>query len=449
MSSESPDTPDETSYPDTERQPGTSGPRGWQSGLRKGFIALSYRNYRLFWLGQLVSVTGTWMQSLAQSWLVYEILGATPFQLGLVNVLQFLPVLILGIPAGILADRFPKRNIMIATQLGMMVMAITMTVIVFADVVELWHVYVIAGIFGVARAVDMPTRQAFVSEVVSKDALMNAIALNSALFNTGRIVGPAVAGIMLTIVGPGPLFAVDAASYLAVLTGLLMIRVRPITNPSTDSPLLRLREGLRYVRRDPTIFRTIVMVGMIGIFGMNFNVWVPVLASDYFSAGSSAYGTLFSAMGVGSLLGALSLAFIGRGPNRARMLVAVTLMGAAEISLALIAGSTDALLLGALVLAVVGFTNTNAMSTANTTVQSTAEDHIRGRVMAVYMTVFAGSVPIGALFAGWMTGHFGAPVSVATGGTMVVAAALVQVWFARQSQHATRAATSVTAKADS
>ena len=401
------------------------------SGLREGLVAFSYRNYRLFWFGQLVSVTGTWMQSLAQAWLVYEILGATPFQLGLVNVLQFLPVLIFGIPSGILADRFPKRTILMATQALMMLLAITMTIIVVTDVVQLWHVYVIASMFGIARAVDMPTRQAFVSEVVSKDALMNAIALNSALFNTGRIVGPAIAGILLTVVGPGLLFAIDAVSYIAVLTGLWMMRVAPVAERSTETPLQRLREGIRYIRSDPTISRTILMVGMLGIFGMNFNVWVPVLASDHFSAGSSAYGTLFSAMGAGSLLGALSLAFIGRGPNRMRMIAAVASMGVAEIALALIAGNTDALILGGVALAVVGFANTNAMSTANTTVQTTAEDHFRGRVMAVYMTVFAGSIPIGALIAGWVSGRFSAPISVAAGGTMVIVAALVQVWTSR------------------
>jgi MFS family permease len=400
--------------------------------LRAGLVAFSYRNYRLFWFGQLISVTGTWMQSLAQAWLVYEILGATPFQLGMVNVLQFLPVLLFGIPAGIIADRFPKRSILMATQSVMMLLAIVMTALVVTDLVQLWHVYVIATMFGMSRAVDMPTRQAFVSEVVDKDALMNAIALNSALFNTGRIVGPAVAGVLLSIVGPGPLFAIDAISYLAVLTGLWMIRSTVAPEISTDSPLTRLREGIAYVRADPTISRTILMIGMIGIFGMNFNVWVPVLASDYFSAGSSAYGTLFSAMGAGSLLGALSLAFFGHGPSRVRMIGAVVLMGIAEILLALVAGNTDAILLGGAALAFVGFSNTNAMSTANTTVQTTAEDHIRGRVMAVYMTVFAGSIPIGALIAGWVTGHFGAPVSVAMGGTMVLVAAAVQIWASRR-----------------
>lgn len=401
------------------------------SGLRKGLVAFTYRNYRLFWFGQLVSVTGTWMQSLAQAWLVYEILGATPFQLGLVNVLQFLPVLLFGIPAGIIADRFPKRSIMMVTQSAMMLLAALMAVLVISDTVQLWHVFVIATMFGLANAVDMPTRQAFVSEMVERDALMNAIALNSALFNTGRIVGPAVAGLLLATIGPGPLFGINAISYIAVLTGLWMMDVAPITNTSTVSPLQRLRDGISYVRADPIVSRTILMVGMIGIFGMNFNVWIPVLASDAFAAGSSAYGQLFSAMGAGSLLGALSLAFSGRGPNRNRMIGAVIAMGVTEVFLGVIAVDGTALLLGALSLAVVGFASTNAMSTANTLVQTTAPDELRGRVMAVYMTVFAGSIPIGALIAGWVTGQFGIFVSMAMGGTMVLFAGLFQIWSTR------------------
>jgi MFS family permease len=404
------------------------------AGLRKGFIAFTYRNYRLFWLGQLVSVTGTWMQSLAQSWLVYEILGATPFQLGLVNVLQFLPVLLFGIPAGIVADRFPKRNILMVTQSAMMLLAALLAVLVITDKVQLWHVYVVATTFGVANAVDMPTRQAFVSEMVERDALMNAIALNSALFNTGRIIGPAIAGVLLAVMGPGPLFAINAVSYIAVLVGLMMMDVIPLTNLSAESPITRLREGIAYVRGEPLIFLTIVMVGMIGVFGMNFNVWVPVLASDAFEAGSGAYGQLFSAMGAGSLLGALSLAFSGRGPNRNRMIGAVFVMGCFLVVLGLVAASGTGLLLGAISLALIGFASTNTMSTANTIVQTTASDALRGRVMAVYMTVFAGTVPIGALISGWVTGRFGLAFSLVSGGTMVLLAGVFQVWASRQTR---------------
>lgn len=413
--------------------------RGPVRGLRNGLAAFQYRNYRLLWFGQLISVTGTWMQSLAQAWLVYEVLGASAFQLGLVNVLQFLPVLLFGIPSGIIADKFPKRSIMMVTQLTMMILAATMSTLVFTDAIELWQVYVIATIFGMANAVDMPTRQAFVSELVGKDALMNAIAMNSALFNTGRIVGPAIAGILLALYGPGMLFGINAVSYIAVLIGLTMMKVAPIVNASTDSPIQRLRDGLSYVRTTPLILRTILMVGSIGIFGMNFNVWVPVLASDYFDAGSNAYGALFSAMGAGSLLGALSLAFSGRGPNRKRMVAGVAAMGMSEIALAFVAGTGAALAMGAITLALIGFSTSNAMSTANTTVQTIATDHYRGRVMAVYMTVFAGSIPIGALIAGWVTDQYGTPVSVAMGGTIVLLVAIGQMLAPQQSPSSERA----------
>lgn len=418
----------------TDRTSDSPARRSSFSGLRNGLVAFEYRNYRLLWFGQLISATGTWMQSLAQAWLVYEVLDASAFQLGLVNVVQFLPVLLFGIPSGIIADRFPKRSIMMATQTAMMLLAATMSALVLTDVVELWMVYVIATIFGIANAVDMPTRQAFVSDLVGKEAIMNAIALNSALFNTGRIVGPAIAGTLLALFGPGILFGINAVSYIAVLTGLSLIRVAPILNTSTDSPIQRLRDGLSYVRRTPTIFRTILTVGTIGIFGMNFNVWIPVMASDSFEAGPDAYAALFSAMGAGSLLGALSLAFFGRGPNRLRMLAGMAVMGATEIVLAFVAGSDAALAIGAVTLGIVGFSAANAMSTANTTVQTTAEDHYRGRVMGVYMTVFVGTIPIGALIAGWITDQFGAPASLAMGGTIVLLAALAQFLAPRRAE---------------
>ena len=424
------DPPNNTSPP-ARPTPTTPSARPRYAALRKGFIAFTYRNYRLFWFGQLVSVTGTWMQNLALSWLVYETLGVSPFQLGLVHVLQFLPVLLLGIPAGVIADRFPKRRVLMVTQSVMLVMAASLATLVLTDHITLWQVYALAFGLGMANAVDMPTRQAFVSEMVGKDHLMNAIALNSALFNTGRIVGPALAGILLALIGPGWLFAANAASYLAVITGLVMMSIAPIVGTSSDSPLQRLRDGLSYVRQDPLIFRTVIMVGTIGIFGMNFNVWIPVLASDEFAAGSEAYGTLFSAMGAGSLIGALSLAFFGRGPNRNRMIAAALVMGVAEIASAFVATSDAALIFGALSLGIVGLATTNTMSTANTLVQTRADDELRGRVMAVYMTVFAGSIPIGALIAGWVTDHFGAPASLVMGGTMIIAAGLYQIWSTR------------------
>lgn len=242
------------------------------------FPAFAYRNYRLFFFGQLVSVTGTWMQSLAQSYLVYEVLNASPFQLGLVNVFQFAPVLLLGIPAGVLADRFPKRRILVFTQSVFALLAGVLTILVLLDRIELWQVYAVAAVFGVTNALDMPTRQSLVSEMVGKRAVMNAIALNATMFNTARVVGPAIAGLVLAVFGPVACFAINTVSYGGVIIGLLMMRIMPAAREATGSALVRLKEGLAYVRATPTIYRTIGLVGAVGTFGMNFNIWVPMLA---------------------------------------------------------------------------------------------------------------------------------------------------------------------------
>lgn len=394
--------------------------------------AFTYRNYRLFWCGQLVSVTGTWMQSLTQSYLVYDLLGASPFQLGLVNVFQFAPVLLFGIPAGVVSDRLPKRSILVATQSMFALLAAVLTVLVATGRVELWHVYTVAAVFGITNAFDMPTRQAFVSDLVGKESVMNAIALNSTLFNTGRLVGPAIAGAILALFGPAACFAINAVSYSAVIVGLLMMRLKPIVRGTVGSAKSRLREGLRYVRESPAILRTIVLVAFVGTFGMNFNVWIPMLASDSFGSSASTYGLLFSSMGAGSLVGALTLAFFGRAPSRVRMLGFAISLGVAEMALAYAASvplSTSAGMVG---LAIAGFSSSNAMAMANTTVQTAATDAVRGRVMAVYMTVFAGSIPFGALVSGLIADRYGVQVAIGLGGFITALATIVIAWFQRE-----------------
>lgn len=401
----------------------------WRSGL----IAFKYRNYRLFWFGQLVSVTGTWMQTLAQSYLVYDVLNASPFQLGLVSTFQFLPLLFLGIPAGLVADRLPKRSLLVATQSSFAVLAMVLLALIVSDRVQLWHVYLVAGLFGITNAFDMPTRQAFVSEMVGKEAVMNAIALNSALFNTARLIGPAAAGAILAVFGPSVCFGINAVSYLAVIVGLLMMTVIPRKIPlDTASPLTKLKEGLRYVRATPTIFRTVVLVGVVGMFGINFNVWIPMLASDSFDSGASAYGLLFAAMGAGSLLGALTLAFFGRKPNRTRMLGMAIALGLAEVVLGIAAAIPTSIVIGMMFLGLAGFTSSMATSTANTTVQTASRDEYRGRVMAVYMTVFAGTTPFGSLLVGFIAGHGGPPMAVTFGGAVTAIGAIAVAFMQRQ-----------------
>jgi MFS family permease len=417
------DQSSDTNEPSNDPQP--------DSGLRRGFAALRYRNYRLFFVGQLISVTGTWMQSLAQSWLVVDQLHATAFQLGLVNVFQFGPVLLLGIPAGVIADKIPKRTLLLCSQIIFGLLAATLSVLVASGSVELWHVYLLATLFGLTNAFDMPARQAFVSEMVGKSALMNAIALNSAMFNTGRILGPAVAGVILAAFGPAVCFAINAVSYIAVIIGLLMMKVKPLVKSVTGSAAEQLREGLSFVRRTPDVLRPVLLVAAVGTFGMSFNVWLPLLARDSFNADAGTFGMLFSSMGAGSLVGALAIAFFGRKPSRIRMLLGAASLGIVEVGVAIAASVPLAVGIGMLMLAGCGFAASNTMAMANTIVQTTAPDALRGRVMAVYSTVFMGSTPIGALVAGAISQQAGVVPSMIVGGSVVTIVALALTWLQR------------------
>jgi len=389
-----------------------------------GFAALHYRNYRLFFSGQLVSVTGMWMQSLAQSWLLVDTLKASPFQLGLLPVFQFGPVLLLGIPAGILADRLPKRNLMLMTQVLFSMLAGVLAWLVWQGNVQLWHVYVIATLFGLNNAVDMPARQALISELVPKHALMNAIALNSAMFNTGRILGPAVAGIVLARYGIAACYAINAISYSGVILGLALMRLKTRIADAAGSGVDRLKQGLSYVRNSPDIMRPIMLVLTVGTFGMSYNTWLPLIAGGSFNAGEETFGLLFSSMGVGSLAGALSVAFFSKQPSRSRMLLYAIMLGVVIMTMGFVAAVPLSVGLGMAVLALSGFSASNTMAMANTIVQTTASDELRGRVMAVYSTVFMGSAPLGGLIAGVISDNWGVETSMYIGGIIVAAVAL-------------------------
>lgn len=390
--------------------------------LPHGLAAFRHRNYRLFWFGQLISVTGTWMQSLAQSWLVLS-LTSSAFKLGLVSVFQFAPILLIGLFAGVVADRVPKRRLLVVTQACSGVLAGVLATLVLTGRVELWHVYALALGLGVVNAFDMPTRQAFVVEMVGKDDLMNAIALNSSLFNAARIVGPAIAGLLLALFGPGICFLINAVSYIAVIAGLLMMRLERREVAVAGRGLRQVREGLSYVRATPAVLLPVVLVGVVATFGMNFNIWIPLLAKQDFGAGASGFGLLMSASGFGSLVGALALAFFAQGPRRVLMLGAAAALGALELGLALAGAIPLALPVAMLLLAGIGFASSSTMATANTTVQTNSPDELRGRVMSVYMTVFAGTAPFGGLVAGATAGRFGAPASLAVGGGVTILAA--------------------------
>jgi len=402
------------------------------SGLR-GVRAFRHRNYRLFFGGQLISLIGTWMQSVAQAWLILTLTGDA-FVLGLVSAIQWLPMLVLGLFGGIVADALPKRPTLIATQVAMMALAAVLGLLVLLGAVQVWMILLIAFLLGIANAVDMPVRQAFAVEMVGREDVANAVALNSAMFNMARIVGPAVAGLAIAVLGLPVAFLLNAASFLAVIVGLILMRDEELRSP----PLLprprsvrevgeNLAEGLRYVRATPVVLLATLVVGVVSTFAMNFNVLVPPFARDVLGSGADGLGFLMAGMGVGSLVGALLLAF-ARRPSPWAIAGGALLLGASEIAV----GLTRSYPVGLGLFFFVGLGAIGMAATANTTIQLVVPDGLRGRVMAIYATVFAGSTPIGGLIAGSVASAWGVPVALGVGGALAVLAGLGGIAWLRR-----------------
>lgn len=404
----------------------------------RGSAALKHRNYRLFWTGQMVSLIGTWMQNLAQGWLVLKLTNNNAFALGTVTALQFLPIMLLSVFSGVLADRYPKRKVLLITQSSAMVLAIILALLTTTGVVQVWQIYITAFCLGLANAFDMPARQSFVSEMVGKEDLMNAVALNSSIFNAARFLGPAIAGLIIglgeallhsTLAGVACAFWLNGLSYLAVLNGLARIRTSELfTAPRKAVPgsiLSNLKEGLVYIRQTPKVRSIILLVGMVGAFGVNFNVWIPVLSRSYLQVGAEGYGVLMAALGLGALGRALTMAAQGKRPSQRGVMVMVLLFGLCEV----IVACSSWYFVSLVFMFLAGVASIAVFNTANTTVQITTPDALRGRVMGVYMLVFAGTTPIGSLFVGWLASWGGTPFSMAIGG-ILSACAVPLVWLA-------------------
>jgi MFS family permease len=380
-----------------------------------------HRNFRLFFAGQTVSLIGTWMQQVAQAWLVLQ-LTHDPIWLGVIAAAQFIPVVILGLFAGVAADALPKRRVLIWTQVVMMVLAAILAVLVIADVVEVWMILVLAFLLGIANAVDMPTRQAFAYEMVGRDEVGSAVALNSAMFNGARVIGPAAAGLAIAAFGVGPAFAINALSFVAVIVGLAMMdeselhMSNRIARPGTVRAVARnLAEGLRYVRGTQVVLLAVLVVGGVATVGMNFTVLIPAYAQHELGEGAAGYGFLMAAMGVGALLAAMRLVFGGR-PRPVRLATGALILGIASVALAVTRIFPVAL--GLMILA--GFGSILMAATGNTTIQLAVPDQLRGRVMSVYTTVFSASVPVGGLAFGAIASAFGVAVSIAIGGVLTL-----------------------------
>ncbi|WP_319734374.1 MFS transporter [Streptomyces niveiscabiei] len=383
------------------------------------FSSLTVRNYRLFFLGQVVSNIGTWMQRIAQDWLVLSLTGSAT-AVGVTTALQFLPMLLFGLYGGVLVDRFPKRPTLLVTQTSMGVAGIALAALTLSGHVQVWHVYVAAFAVGLATVVDNPARQSFVSEMVGPGQLQNAVSLNSANFQSARLVGPAVAGLMITGVGTGWAFLFNGLSFVAPIAGLLLMRGREL-HAVERAPRAKgqLREGLRYVAGRPDLIWTIALVGFIGTFGFNFPVYLSAFADDVFHAGAGSYSLFNTLMAVGSLAGALLAA--RRGTSRMRVLIgAAVAFGAVELA----AAFAPSLWLFALFMVPIGMFGMTVNVTANTGIQMSTDPAMRGRVMALYMMVFLGGSPVGAPIAGWITDAYGVRAGLAVGGAISLLAAV-------------------------
>ncbi|MFB6957881.1 MFS transporter [Streptomyces sp. NPDC056309] len=404
-SAPAPTTHDSPTAPDTPRK----------SSM---FSSLRVRNYRLFFLGQVVSNTGTWMQRIAQDWLVLSLTGSSA-AVGITTALQFLPMLLFGLYGGVLVDRLPKRPTLLVTQSAMAVAGLALAVLTLTGQVQVWHVYLAAFAVGLATVVDNPARQSFVSEMVGPKQLQNAVSLNSANFQSARLVGPAVAGVMITGVGTGWAFLANGLSFVAPIVGLLLMRTRELhVVERAPRGKGQLREGLRYVAGRPELIWPIVLVGFIGTFGFNFPVWLSAYAEDVFHSGAGAYSLFNTVMAVGSLVGALLAA--RRGTARLRVLIAAA---AAFGALEIVAALAPSYWLFALLMAPIGIFGLTVNVTANTAVQMGTDPAMRGRVMALFMMVFMGGTPLGAPLVGWITDAYGARVGFAAGGAVSLAAA--------------------------
>ena len=407
-----PGAPDESNRrADEHPAPVAAGPRGF---LRT-FSSFRNRNYRLFYIGQLFSVTGTWIQRIALAWLVLELTDSS-FLLGAVTALQFTPIMLLSLFGGVIADRMPKRPVIISMQALMAVQALALGLLVLTDLVEVWHVFVLSAVHGIAVAIENPTRQAFVAEMVGREQIANAVALNSSLFNSARMFGPALGGAMIAAFGLAVPFLVNAVSFAAVIGALAMIRnseLHLVERPLKGNMLDQFKEGIRFSLTTPPVLIIIIVMAFVGLFGYNFSLILPLIARYVLGTEAFGFGALTSAMAVGSVAAALFVAYISKPTEKMFMFggISFTVMLAA-VGLSTLLPLTVVLLIG------LGAASIVFTATANSRLQLLAPPEMRGRVMGVYIFLFQGTAPLGNLFVGTLAEYW------SVSGAVVVSAAL-------------------------
>jgi MFS family permease len=380
-----------------------------RASVTRGFSSLKVRNYRLFWISQVISLSGTWMQSTAQAWLVLQ-LSRSALALGIVTTLQFLPITLLSLYGGVLADRLPKRQTLVVTQTLLLVQAAIFGLLVATGVIQIWHIYVLAVIQGTITAIDNPVRQAFVVEMVGRDELLNAVALNSMSFNAARIVGPSLAGVVIARIGIPLTLFLNALSFVPVVASLLMMNpaeLHPASGSRKGSAAQQLIEGLRYSRRTPQVLLILIIIGAIGTFGYNFTIVLPLLADFVLHTDAQGFGLLSSFLGLGSLIGAVLTAYT-KDVTMRRLFVGSTAFGIlfAAVALSQIFAVSAALLIA------LGFAGIIFSTTSNTLLQLIVPDELRGRVMSLNVLLFLGSTPVGGLLIGILSNALSVQVAL-------------------------------------
>ncbi len=409
------------------QEPGIEGPPEAEKGkfrLQAAGRALRHRNFQLFFSGQLISLIGTWMQNVAQAWLVYRLTGSA-LLLGSVGFASQIPVFLFAPLGGVTADRYNRQRVVIGTQTASMLLAFILAALTLSHAIDhrVWLIFVVAALLGVVNAFDIPGRQSFLVDMVGKDDLMNAIALNSSMFNGARVIGPAIAGILVAKIGEGWCFFANAASYIAVIVGLLLMRVDSPARALLASPLEHMMEGFRFVNRTAPIRALLLLLGLVSLVGMPYVVLMPIFADRILHGGARGLGILMGATGVGALLGALTLAFREGVKGLGRWVAWCSAgFGASLVVFAL----SHSFWISVILLLPVGYTIMLQMACSNTLIQVMVPDALRGRVMAVYSMMFMGMAPVGALLGGALADRLGAPFTVAIGGLASVAAAC---WF--------------------
>lgn len=396
----------------------------WQ----RAFSALRHRNFQLFFWGQLISVVGVWMQVTAQQWLVYRITGSQT-SLGLVTFINFLPVLLFSLFMGVITDQFPRRKILVFTQTAFMLLAFALALLTGLNIIEYWHILVFSFLVGIANTLDMPARQAFVVEMVDddKDDIMNAIGLNSALFNIARIIGPAIGGIIVGSLGETAAFSLNGISYLAVIFALLMMKFSiPEKTSSRSHPMEKMKAGFRYIVNERVIFGLVIMVASFSFVGFGALTLVPVFAKDILQIGAEGFGHLLSAQGVGALFGALLLIFFGDNFHKGKMLIlSRSLLGPGIIGLAFSRTPWFSMVM----MGLVGYSFITQLVMTNTLIQTLVPDELRGRVLSTYTWALGGFYPLGSLLMGFLGDQIGAPTAAIIAGAGCVILATASIIF--------------------